>query len=309
MSRVYNLKREVEKTPRLTGGHRLCAGCGAGIVVSGVLRALNKEDRAVVVNATSCLEVSTFMYPYTAYMDSYIHSAFENSAFPPSTRYPMILEAFQQYKSYDLILIEFGDLARLEKVQDLYSDRQLQQARKTVLKKIDLCIGDLQKQLINTDVLYVISPTPSRLAFQRGELLTPLIIDKPGMAGLLTSYSTHYDGIVSSISLKNSILHNFNPTIPNPIYSQSLTNTYDTLTDTSKRLVFQYVNQALVIPILIVLILLSLVLTLLARVKNAHPIIQNFFMTFVVAFPLSLLLIANFDIFNSWTIFCFRIYE
>jgi pyruvate ferredoxin oxidoreductase alpha subunit len=35
MSTVYNLKQEVEKTPRLTGGHRLCAGCGAGIVVSG----------------------------------------------------------------------------------------------------------------------------------------------------------------------------------------------------------------------------------------------------------------------------------
>ena len=80
MSTVYDLKREVEKPIRLTGGHRLCAGCGAGIVVSGVLRALEKEDRAVVVNATSCLEVSSFMYPYTAYMDSYIHSAFENSA-------------------------------------------------------------------------------------------------------------------------------------------------------------------------------------------------------------------------------------
>ncbi|MDD2620587.1 MAG: pyruvate ferredoxin oxidoreductase, partial [Syntrophomonadaceae bacterium] len=80
MSTVYNLKREVEKPDRLTGGHRLCAGCGAGVVVAGVLRALDKEDRAVVVNATSCLEVSTFMYPYTAYMDSFIHSAFENSA-------------------------------------------------------------------------------------------------------------------------------------------------------------------------------------------------------------------------------------
>lgn len=80
MSKVYNLKREVEKPPRLTGGHRLCAGCGAGVVVAGVLRALNKEDRAVVVNATGCLEVSTFMYPYTAYTDSFIHSAFENAA-------------------------------------------------------------------------------------------------------------------------------------------------------------------------------------------------------------------------------------
>lgn len=78
--KVYNLKREVEKQPRFTGGHRLCAGCGAGVVVAGVLRALEPEDRAVVVNATSCLEVSTFMYPYTAYMDSYIHSAFENAA-------------------------------------------------------------------------------------------------------------------------------------------------------------------------------------------------------------------------------------
>ena len=30
-------------------------------------------------NATGCLEVSSFMYPYTAYEDSYIHNAFENA--------------------------------------------------------------------------------------------------------------------------------------------------------------------------------------------------------------------------------------
>ena len=80
MSTRYNQKREAEKTPRLTGGHRMCAGCGAAIVVSGVLRALESEHRAVVVNATGCVEVSTFMHPYTAWMDSFIHSAFENAA-------------------------------------------------------------------------------------------------------------------------------------------------------------------------------------------------------------------------------------
>ena len=77
---TYNLKKEAEKKERLAGGHRLCAGCGAGITVRGVLRALEPEDKAVVINATSCLEVSTFMYPYTAYEDSFIHSAFENAA-------------------------------------------------------------------------------------------------------------------------------------------------------------------------------------------------------------------------------------
>lgn len=77
---TYSLKKEVEKKERLAGGHRLCAGCGAGVAVRGVLRALHPEDKAVITNATSCLEVSTFMYPFTAYEDSYIHSAFANAA-------------------------------------------------------------------------------------------------------------------------------------------------------------------------------------------------------------------------------------
>nr|WP_307774790.1 thiamine pyrophosphate-dependent enzyme [uncultured Cetobacterium sp.] len=77
---AYNFKEEMNKPERLTGGHRLCAGCGAGVAVRGVLRALKCEDHAVIANATGCLEVSTFMYPYTAWKDSFIHTAFENAA-------------------------------------------------------------------------------------------------------------------------------------------------------------------------------------------------------------------------------------
>ncbi|MGL5279533.1 MAG: thiamine pyrophosphate-dependent enzyme [Cetobacterium sp.] len=76
---AYNFKEEMNKPERLTGGHRLCAGCGAGVAARGVLRALKVEDKAVIANATGCLEVSTFMYPYTAWKDSFIHSAFENA--------------------------------------------------------------------------------------------------------------------------------------------------------------------------------------------------------------------------------------
>ncbi len=77
--RTYHFKKTLEKKERFVGGHRLCAGCGAGIAVRGVLRALREEDRAVVGNATGCLEVSSFLYPYTAYEDSYIHTAFESA--------------------------------------------------------------------------------------------------------------------------------------------------------------------------------------------------------------------------------------
>lgn len=76
---AYNFKETMSKPDRLTGGHRMCAGCGAPVAVRGVLRAIKEEDEAVIGNATGCLEVSTFTYPYTAWKDSFIHSAFENA--------------------------------------------------------------------------------------------------------------------------------------------------------------------------------------------------------------------------------------
>ncbi|SJZ77030.1 pyruvate ferredoxin oxidoreductase beta subunit [Cetobacterium ceti] len=76
---AYNFKSEMSKPERLTGGHRMCAGCGAPIAVRAVLRALKPEDHAVICSATGCLEVSTFLYPYSAWKDSFIHSAFENA--------------------------------------------------------------------------------------------------------------------------------------------------------------------------------------------------------------------------------------
>ncbi|HML34776.1 MULTISPECIES: thiamine pyrophosphate-dependent enzyme [Sporomusa] len=76
---AYNLKEELAKPERLSGGHRMCAGCGAPVAVRGVLRALEPEDKAVIGSATGCLEVSTFLYPYTAWQDSFIHTAFENA--------------------------------------------------------------------------------------------------------------------------------------------------------------------------------------------------------------------------------------
>jgi pyruvate ferredoxin oxidoreductase beta subunit len=76
---AYNLKEAAKKPERLTGGHRMCAGCGAPVVVRQILRALKTEDHAVIASATGCLEVSTFIYPYTAWKDSFIHNAFENT--------------------------------------------------------------------------------------------------------------------------------------------------------------------------------------------------------------------------------------
>ncbi len=79
MATKLSPKQYVERDERLSGGHRLCAGCGAGIIVRQLLMGA-KDSPVVVSNATGCLEVSTTIYPYTAWKDSFIHSAFENAA-------------------------------------------------------------------------------------------------------------------------------------------------------------------------------------------------------------------------------------
>ena len=78
---MYNVKEIVaEKPSRFSAGHRMCAGCGAPPVARMILRAVHKEDHVVVSNATGCMEVSTCIYPYTSWTDSYIHTAFECAA-------------------------------------------------------------------------------------------------------------------------------------------------------------------------------------------------------------------------------------
>ena len=78
---AYNHKEVMANRPsRFTSGHRMCAGCGAPAVARTILRAIKPEDHAVISGATGCMEVSTFIYPYTSWTDSFVHTAFECAA-------------------------------------------------------------------------------------------------------------------------------------------------------------------------------------------------------------------------------------
>ena len=75
---MAKLKDLVKIPEGLTGGHRLCPGCGAPPIFRLALRAAG--EHSVIGIATGCVEVSTTIYPYSAWKNSFIHSAFENSA-------------------------------------------------------------------------------------------------------------------------------------------------------------------------------------------------------------------------------------
>ena len=67
-----------ELTKYYSAGHSACAGCGFPAIVRAVLGELKTD--VVIANATGCLEVTSTLYPYSAWKAPYIHNAFENAA-------------------------------------------------------------------------------------------------------------------------------------------------------------------------------------------------------------------------------------
>lgn len=65
-------------TKNLAPGHSSCAGCGFPVIIRTILDEV--PGPVVVVGATSCSEVTTTLYPYTAWKIPFIHNAFENAA-------------------------------------------------------------------------------------------------------------------------------------------------------------------------------------------------------------------------------------
>ncbi len=73
-----SIKQLAKRKEGFVSGHRLCAGCGAGIVARLVMLAIDKP--VIVGNATGCLEVASTIFPYSAWNVPWVHSAFENAA-------------------------------------------------------------------------------------------------------------------------------------------------------------------------------------------------------------------------------------
>ncbi len=78
MATPLNLKELSKQEELFAPGHRMCAGCGAPIVVKMVMMAA--QHPVVVANATGCLEVSTCIAENTSWKAPWIHTAFENAA-------------------------------------------------------------------------------------------------------------------------------------------------------------------------------------------------------------------------------------
>lgn len=221
---------------------------------------------------------------------------------PYWTDYAALLTQVKSVQDSDVILIEYGDLTRLEAMHSLLSTTNYNQERKRILSSIDKSIRDIDENFTtNKTCRYIISPSPSRNAYIPNALLTPVIVIKSeDNSGILTSYSTRREGIVLLTSLTNSILNCFNTSVKDPIYITSHNMPYDYLKELNKRAVFSYTNQKLILTVLIGFLFLLIISTIGALIKSKNHLIIQKLLTLILSLPLALLFMPLFPIFNPY---------
>lgn len=74
----YRSLKEVPREELLSPGHRACQGCSEILALRLALKGIG--SRCIVSMATGCMEVTTAVYPYTAWKVPWYHVAFENAA-------------------------------------------------------------------------------------------------------------------------------------------------------------------------------------------------------------------------------------
>ncbi len=223
-----------------------------------------------------------------------------------TTDYDQILNDFNEFKkTADLLLIETGELRRLENIKQKISPVVYEANYKEYAKKFDNFLGKIKKSISKNTLFVLLNPVPSKESLQRKELMSPVILwSKDMKSGVLTSETTKREGIVSNLDIMPTILNHLNIPLPKATIGKIL----ETIEKKNVLIFFRNLNKKLIFtysarPILvkgyvfsqIITILLSLFLLLFypTKIKYTIPILLG-----VMAGPLALLLVGILPTYN-----------
>lgn len=218
----------------------------------------------------------------------------QNSRLPYQSNYRAMREEAAKYNHGKAVLLfELGDLSRLDATSTYFSALRYTEERHSILAQMDGFI----KQILDSPSgsrarVYVFNPAPSRNAQNPASLFTPLIISKPGFQGILAGYATRREGFLTLSCLQNSIINSLDPGQAETLFARSRNDVINILQRSNQAAVFRYNNQTFIMTFTVVAILAALLAALaltLLRKKNGSPFLL---LSFVLAFPLSLLLIS-----------------
>ncbi|QUH26684.1 hypothetical protein [Serpentinicella alkaliphila] len=229
------------------------------------------------------------------------------SSFGIRTNYEEVLKIFKSYyESSDLIVIETGDINRLEKYKENLNNVMYLYHKSKILNEVDSFIGNLVNEIdFKKSQLMIITPFPAEEKFSLGDRLTPVIYYGANIdPGVLYSSTTRRNGIVGNVDIGPTILNSFNvePSrmVGNPIDTVSLKNNYNYLIDLNSKLLSTSIHRYRVLYTYAVLQMLISVITVVAiLLKNKFKLNSiNKWLAYALlcalVFPFTLLILSLF---------------
>ncbi|MFZ5753872.1 MAG: hypothetical protein ACOY3J_06490 [Bacillota bacterium] len=201
-----------------------------------------------------------------------------------------------------LIILDLGDLARLENLREEMAPDVYQKTRESMLAEIDVFMGQLRKlsQEHGAGLLFI-TPYPSKTQALKGNTLAPVIYyPNRSTSGLLSSASTKRTGIITNLDVAPTVLNFFNIDyagvfIGSPLQVIPRENSLDFLFDLQEKLLANHQQRPQILKpyvFLQIVVVLSTICLLWLR----HPWIKycRSFLLLLTLVPLLLLLLPLF---------------
>lgn len=212
------------------------------------------------------------------------------------TDYEALSWALTRYSDTDLLVIELGDLARLDAYRDRMNERQWYSFRQQAVQQMGNFITRLVQQWATP--LLVITPTPRADRLAAGHWLAPtLLVNAKTPPGLLSSRHTRRAGITVNIEAADVILSFVEGYPPEPWFSQphpsalvALIRDYQRIMDTHDQR--KPVLQTYVIFCIVLFSISVLIIWSAPHGKLYGPTVWHLTLLSIAAFPLALLLLS-----------------
>jgi len=231
---------------------------------------------------------------------------------PWITNYEKLIEAtLSALKHADFLVVDTGDLSRLEDYSRKGLEKVVAKERKAIIKNIDDYLNRLFNEIDFTHTLLILTSSipPSSKLVEKNYLVPIVFATEYSKPGLIYSNTTRREGLITSADLTTTILDylNANVSIANsksigqsisgPV--QKTDNNLDHILRLNHGLSFIYQIRPLFIKPYIILQIITIIfsVSLFFIFKKIIPLFLNW-LSFIITVPLALLIMGAFRIEN-----------
>ncbi|WP_084053978.1 hypothetical protein [Desulfonispora thiosulfatigenes] len=223
--------------------------------------------------------------------------------------YTVIKQKFLENKDKsELLILEFGDILKLEKTKNSFSEQRLLDLRKSLINQIDLSVKDIFENVnfANTRIIILVPNLSNTSKNPKG--LFPIAISGKGIENsILVSATTQRTGIISNVDLAPSILNYYDIKIPSwmegdNILTVNKNNPKTYLEKLNNKTNFIYEARPIILKmyIFIQIFIISIFSVLLIKKVVYSSLFLKLFV-FSLIIPISLLWIAIFPVLNYFS--------